>query len=354
MDASDIDLYNHTRHIERLFILGAGFSISASKDFPSTDRLLESLFDEDPDLHNEWAEFAAWYAPFVRARAGAGIPEITSILTALEAHRAIVGKRGVANTKILQLRTRILHAISTLLYRASMNAAGSPVLTDFVNELDGEKDAVLTLNWDIALEEALRKAKKPFQYDVLPATGGLERPDSLLVLKPQGSVTWCRMNPVVSVTKPVLTVPPAPPKPFWTLSEINGPPVAFSARTGTTADPAVITPSFIGEDRAAELDWSGYLLRIATTAALRASKIVVVGYSLPADDFHILAALSFGLPQDSTGDGVEVFVVDPSVAAFNQWHRAFFGMASNAVKPIMVRHWATSLQDALRRRGGPW
>jgi hypothetical protein len=121
------------------------------------------------------------------------------------------------------------------------------------------------------------------------------------------------------------------------------------------ADPAIIPPGFVGEDRARELDWSGYLLRIATNAAIHATRIVVVGYSLPPDDFHVQAALSFGIPQDSSGqDGVDIFVIDPSRQAFHQWRNAFGGFTTNTAKPVSVYHWAPTLAEALQRKGGPW
>jgi len=353
-DVKQIDLYAYTRHIERLFVLGAGFSSSVSSQFPLTRDLLECLFDEDPDLPGKWASLASLFAPFLRARESLDVPEITSVLTVLEAYRGVVGKKGKADAQIRELQTRVLYAASTFLYRISLNAANSPVLKEFVSKLDPEKDAIVTLNWDVALEKALANASIDFQYDVLPAIVGLDRPENLLLLKPQGSVIWSRINPISNFSLPVLMVAPAPPSPYWVLSQRLGPPPTFSNPGTPASDPAIIPPTFIGEDRARELDWSGYLLKIATYAAIQAKKVVVIGYSLPPDDFHILSVLSFGIPQDSWNEGIEVFVVDPSPHTFQKWRNAFHGIAFLTGKPVSVRHWAPTLSEALHRQGGPW
>lgn len=113
-------------------------------------------------------------------------------------------------------------------------------------------------------------------------------------------------------------------------------------------------PGYVGADRGSALDWSGYLLRVGTYAALQARNIVVVGYSLPPDDFHFLASLSFGIQQDSHGKPVNIFVIDPSTDAFNRWRQGFQGKAWNSGQPISVRRWASSLEEALGRAGGPW
>jgi hypothetical protein len=223
-----------------------------------------------------------------------------------------------------------------------------------VARLEPERDAIVTMNWDVALEEALRNSGAPSQYDVLPATSGFDRPDGLLILKPQDSVDWARINPLPGKFEPVLSIGPAPPKPHWVVSRRTGPPPAFPATGVDATDPAIIPPSFIGEDRTQELDWSGYILNITKHAAIHAKKIVVVGYSLPPDDFHMLATLSYGLPQDSWGDGIEIFVIDPSTDTFRQWRSAFQGVAALSGKPISVRHWAPTLDRALKRKGGPW
>lgn len=346
------DLYAHTRHIERLFVLGAGFSCSLSNEFPPTRSLLERLFDEDAALAPKWASLASFFAPFLRASEARGIPEITAVLTALEAYRAIVGKVGKADAQIREVQTRVLYAAAGLLYRASTAVATNPVLSEFCARLNPEKDAVVTLNWDIALENGLRNAGLSFQYDVLPARN--DRPEQLLVLKPQGSVTWARMNPLLAAFSPVLTVAPLPPAPYWILSERQGTPPTFANPGTPTSDPAMIPPGFVGGDRAGELDWSGYMLRIVTHAAIHAKKVIVIGYSLPPDDFHVLSALSFGLPQDSWGDVVEIFVIDPSFETFQQWRNAFHAVASSSNRPVSVRHWARDLGTGLQRGGGPW
>lgn len=354
MDATNIDLYANTRHLERLFILGAGFSCSVSKDFPLTRDLLERVFDEDKALPAMWANLASLFTPFLRAREASGTPEITSVLTALEAYRAIVGKLGPADAKIRELQTRVLYGAAALLHRASAATAGSRLMKDFCDRLDPTRDAILTMNWDVAPEYELKGRAIGYQYDVLPTVSGADRPEKLLVLKPQGSVTWARVNPLPNVSSPVLAVGPPPPAPHWILSERLGAPPTFGNPGPVPSDPAIIPPGFIGEERSRELYWSGYLLRVATYAALQAKKIVVVGYSLPPDDFHILTALSFGIPQDSWGDGVEVFVVDPSTSTFQQWRNAFHGLTTRSGKAVSVRHWAPNLEVALQRPGGPW
>lgn len=345
-----IDLYAHTRHVERLFILGAGFSRSISDAFPVTAELLEKLFDEDPDLSAQWAELSTQFGPFLRLREATGTPEITTVLTALEAYRQVLGGVGTADAKIRELQARVLYAAGSFFTRVSRDVVGSTVLADFVRRLRPEKDAVLTMNWDIALELELQNQGISYQYDVLPS-GMLDQPEGLLILKPQGSASWCRADPLPPHTKPVLHAP-HPGGTKWILSERTSP-ATFANPGLVRADPAIVPPGFVGADRGSELDWSGYLLRVATWAAIHAKNIVVVGYSLPSDDFHILSALSFGLPQDSTGAPVSVYVIDPSTAAFQQWRQAFQGR-SPSTQPVIVRHWARSLVDGLARAGGPW
>jgi len=353
-NAATIDICSHTRHVQRLFILGAGFSRSISNDFPLTCDLLKDLFNEDPILHKKWANLSSLFTPFLRTQA-TGTPEITSVLTFLEAYRAIVAKRGKADAEIREVRSRVLHAAATLLYRISNNARTSSVLRDFIGRINPKKDAILTMNWDVVIEYGLTDANVDFQYDILPAVSGLDAPKDLLVLKPQGSVHWLRHRPTPSISEPVLHVEPPPPNPDWILSQRLGAPPAFASLALTEPDPAIIPPGFSSEDRAeGEINWSGYLLKVATYAALRAKSIVVIGYALPPGDFHILTALSLGLPQDLWGDGVTVYVIDPLPETFQKWKNAFNGIATFTPKPITVCHWEGELFDALKRPGGPW
>lgn len=345
------DLFNHTRHIERLFVLGAGFSRSVSDQFPVTSQLLERLFDEDPELLSLWMETSSYFGPFMRIHEANGTPEITAVLTALEAYRQSGALAGNADEKLRELQTRALYAATTLFDRVSRGLKTAPLLADFVKRLDPKKDAILTTNWDTSLELELERQKIPFQYDVLPAVPLLDRPEGLLVLKPQGSVGWYRVTPITPHTEPVLRTPRTNGC-DWVLSQ-RKPPLPSFAKKGS-ADPAIVPPGYVGADRGSELDWSGYLLRVGTCAALQARNIVVVGYSLPPDDFHFLASLSFGIQQDSHGKPVNIFVIDPSPDAFARWRQGFQGRAWNSGQPISVRRWASSLEEALERPGGPW
>jgi hypothetical protein len=128
MDVTSVDLDTHTRHVERLFILGAGFSRSVSEDFPITRDLLEAIFDEDPKAAEAWAAQSSSFAPFLRVRETTGVPEITNVLTVLEAYRATVRNAGIRDSQIRELQTRVLYAAARLLHRVSLKAAKADAL----------------------------------------------------------------------------------------------------------------------------------------------------------------------------------------------------------------------------------
>jgi hypothetical protein len=169
--------------MERVFILGAGFSVHAG--FPLVRSLREKVVDficqnPDPsyDVHlHPWAHFQkGQFWEGLEAADATGTLEFEELLIRLtQIAKANSWHPAGLSEKLLR------HACSKLLWRlhGDLKALPGPYL-QFAQQLNA-KDVIVSFNWDILAEKACQEALRPWSYE----------PGCVLqVIKPHGSITW--------------------------------------------------------------------------------------------------------------------------------------------------------------------
>lgn len=170
-------------------------------------------------------------------------------------------------------------------------------------KMESGKNAVITLNYDVVVEEALRKLNIPISYQLggggveFDPAAGIDEPaaEALQVLKLHGSVNWaqksdgsllvCRDYERVRMLK---------------------------------LAPLLVPPTW--QKNAAEA-----LLRVwdaAVRAITNATRIVLIGFSIPPADQHFKYLLSVGLKDNSSLRLVRI--VDPQASALRAQYEAVF------------------------------
>ncbi len=170
------------------------------------------------------------------------------------------------------------------LYRTSVYDAYAGILSGvFCNDVPGMRNTIITFNYDTLLEDSLTNLQVPFSYQ-LPLNGAdydasavhigaaLADPTALQVLKLHGSVNWAIKR--ITETESSLTV-------YGDYAKLNA----------HGEHPFLLPPTwrkvFAG---ALATVWTGALDAIA-----EATRIIVIGFSMPRTDVHFKYLLAAGL-----------------------------------------------------------
>jgi len=165
------------------------------------------------------------------------------------------------------------------------------------------KNVVITLNYDVLLEEALRRLDIPISYQVcgggvdVDPTAGINDslPEAFQVLKLHGSVNWGQ-----KADQSVLVC-----RNYEHVRSLN-------------LAPLLVPPTW--QKIAAEA-----LLRVwdsAVGAIAKATRIILIGFSIPPIDQHFKYLLSVGLKDNSSLR--EVRIVDPRAGVLRAQYQAVF------------------------------
>jgi NAD-dependent SIR2 family protein deacetylase len=183
---------------DTVIIVGAGFSAAAG--IPITSELLGAFPESDPTLTTPaelQAEISRQLTKFWRYAFGW---RRRSLTPTFEDHFTLVDL--AANTghhigefyspsRLRAIRRLSLHRVfETLDVRFNQN----PYITRLVKDLaDGERNAVVSANWDIVVERHLQLTGRMWQYGIpMESLDGIRLPaEGLEVLKLHGSANWC-------------------------------------------------------------------------------------------------------------------------------------------------------------------
>lgn len=164
------------------------------------------------------------------------------------------------------------------------------------------KNVVITLNYDVILEDALRRLDVPISYQLsgvvdFDATAGIDesRADALQVLKLHGSVNWAQ--------KPSGSVLVC--RDYERVRTLNLAPLLVPPTWQKIAAEALLPV------------WDA-----AVRAISKATRIVLIGFSIPAADQHFKYLLSVGLKDNSSLRMVRI--VDPRASALLAQYEAVF------------------------------
>jgi hypothetical protein len=305
-----------------VYFLGAGFSCAAG--LPNTAQLLakahelaqtKSSWGLSKQLGRRLTDAYRFFYP----SAGEGFrPEVVDFFSVLSSYLQIdTGglPQGFADRQLLQdLRFAIVHVLCDALRGLTPEALKQPhVLLD---EMLKPGKVVITTNWDNLVERACAARGVPLRLAGDPSD------NFLLLLKLHGSVDWvvksAAKKPVAKGTYSLLSElqnaahprrrDPAGAEVLRVRLEREG--RAWQTIKGASAEPYMITMS------PGKADSLGPLLGLwakAYRSVSSASRLRVIGYSMPSDDIEIRTLLRAGVlrgPEDPT---VEIWNPAPDV-----------------------------------------
>jgi len=297
------DLLRHYTGIERVFLLGAGFSAAAGlpllPDLPRLTfeharslRLYKAGRVLEPDGQGKRiVGLLEHYYPFLRSprrRLLEGMPKwfdfehFMSLVSSGSFFEERTKERWDSQTNEgLSLIRRCLAAVVT----HPLDTHGIPaVYLEFARRLKGGKSLIVSFNWDVLLEMALRSVGVPFTYDFHQwMEGGYQ---ATMVMKMHGSVNWfadedinwrkfpwCREAKEIGKWIPGLRhVPPSP--------------AALLQCYYDRVAPIVVVPGF---DKLRIVERLGELWIRPWQLVQNDVDVIVIGLSLRDDDYHTRA-----------------------------------------------------------------
>ena len=186
----------------------------------------------------------------------------------------------------------------------------------------GNGDSVISFNYDILMDNALRNSHKLTDYGYLvPFQKSLEdpqwtrpedTPSEVELLKLHGSMNWLHCSYCGSY--------------FLTRSEKMGswyvslPKNCPKCRNSSDYLERVIIPPLLAKDYSAQP--INYLWREAARRLSRTREVIVIGYSFPPTDFAVEALLRSGLPWNCQKE-THFTIVDPDKNVFERFSQRF-------------------------------
>lgn len=296
----------------RVFILGAG--ASASCGIPvAKDILREAIIQltrVDRQRTNELHQLLKYlYANFDETIKN--YPNVEDFLNLIEMAKTF-NEEFMESTvwpkdRLERIRTITLKALTDYLW----NKIGSEgetlaVIERFVRVRLKAGDVVITFNWDTTIERAVSSDPRPleinYSYSAQPAS------DSVVLLKPHGSIDWFRKGDIPSGT---------PKENLISLDEQ----LCAYAHFDLSRDPRlratqpVIVPPLTSKEF--RFDFLKLTWRQVYRAVSRATALYIIGYSLPKEDqfarFVFRRAIRNNLIRASRGEkqSLDVVVVNP-------------------------------------------
>ena len=198
--------------------------------------------------------------------------------------------REFVGNELRRVRERVVEALAWA-FRQLHQRRSNDLIIKLARQF-GERDIVITTNWDILLDEALLKCT-----DVPPDYGTLgvrlvdlygkelanQHPDGARsLLKLHGSLNWlhCRRCNDLYVNTQLMVTPER---------ELGGRfPYDVTCNCGAELIGLIVTPSYVKEYKNLHL---ANIWRLAQKGLEESSQWIFIGYSLPDDDFHIRGML---------------------------------------------------------------
>jgi hypothetical protein len=167
----------------------------------------------------------------------------------------------------------------------------------------GEHDAVISFNYDLVVERALKQIALKRKQRFTPAIYGFEKPKPHLplVLKLHGSSNWSlQVEGEISVRQE-------------TWSDFDAQP-GYRGHKGEGTVFPIMLPFW--DKRIERKPWRGIWSRAAAKLSLT-SRLIVWGYSLPMTDVKSRELFRVSIP--TGGKGVRLCVIDPSAETRQRW-----------------------------------
>ncbi len=287
------------RKIGNIFVLGSGFS--ASCGLPTQAGLFKALINQaDPKDVPRLRNMLKLFFPHIDETADSYPPfeQFLSLLTAsLDLSSDEEGSLAMfpreQQEKVRQYCLRQLRMV--LVDRSESYRKNESAIQKFVRCLK-TGDTIITFNWDVLIEQALRHAKKNF---------GFFSHADITLLKLHGSLGWYLLK---DIDRDKLLE-------FDKFDETLGAlkPEHLNSLLDVPSLPYIVTPEHQkrpSERRAMRPIWEQAYDRLGRAAREEGSKVVVVGYSLPPEDFDARLLMRMGI--GACGDDKKMLhIIDP-------------------------------------------
>jgi hypothetical protein len=177
--------------IKRVFILGAGASKHCG--YPLTNDILREVTKKASDEHkfhihnfikHQYPNFIASYRNY---------PNIEDVLSLLDVSIRMKSEvpdsqYNLYTTDVSEIRRIILRNIVQYFFQILNDVDSNMPIYKFADCLT-KKDVVISFNWDLNLEKALKDLKKKYSYD-------LNAKNKITILKPHGSINWYQLKEI--------------------------------------------------------------------------------------------------------------------------------------------------------------
>jgi SIR2-like domain len=296
--------------LRRVFLLGAG--ASKSWGLPLTNELFPLALTGVPKRKDRQLirKFIQYQYPHFHRR-WKNYPPLEEFLSLVEVYLdfADVIKRGhiFSIEEVARIKKELLHAITTVLHAAREEAAHSRVQK--LGTLLEPGDTIITFNWDLLIEEALRDLGKDWEYDL--------RDNAISILKPHGSLDWFDSREV-SIKSELVFPLNEKFKRILVFRRFRAP------RTKSPAAPIILPPVANKSIKYKELQ---SIWRDAWRALRHADEIYILGYSLPPEDLHARFTIRSAIRANERFEGhkLNIAVVNPDRNVYLRFARLVEG-----------------------------
>ncbi len=330
-----------------VYIVGAGFS--AGLDYPLVNDLLIRLWDRlQADQRGRLERVITFHHPGFNPTSRTSFPTIELLLSEMMANEQLFDSSRSASTgfslkELRGIRRDLLISIAEWFHEIQRSVLLNPPgwLKKFTDSTNANNDTIISFNWDLVLDELL------FGDKINSANYGFGkiRGDSAILLKPHGSLNWYddKQGGKIRSDLRFLLHDTDDNKGVYAFKKFRSP------RSSTTKyTPLIIPPVY---NKVFQNPMFSSIWRECVAQISQASKVVILGYSLPDADLHARFLLRcgfynqiFGEPVSpgKRGDAVgasKIVIVNPDQGAASRIERALGSLSPSTWEPTTVSKW---------------
>ena len=267
---------------DTVYVVGAGFS--AGLGYPQTKSLLIEVWTRlPPETRRQLQSIIKFHHPTFEIERKTTFPDIEQLLTEIAVNLDLfdASRPAEGNFKREDLersKEELLSEIAQWFHDLYVEACKSPWLPPLVQRLQRQNAAIVSLNWDLVLDQQL------FAHGLSSESYGLSEDPGTgpLLLKPHGSLNWYEATQTEKVSGENLIeiFPHDDPK---ERIEAFLYPREIKSKVGRRYTPLVIPPTYLKDFHRPIFR---QLWRRCTETLSTAKELIFLGYSLPPADLH--------------------------------------------------------------------
>lgn len=334
-----------------VYVVGAGFS--AGLGYPLTTNLLVEVWPKlKPDLQERLGKVIQFHHPNFNPKKNTSFPYIETLLTEIAVNLDMFGasrrtEGAFARKELRKVQAELLTEIAHWFHSLYEEAQSEPWLEKVTTLIRREKATVISFNWDLILDHGL------FDDPIGPGMYGLgaSQKSGPQLLKPHGSLNWylgSQAQPIKETKKVRIHPGKGKNSEVWAFL----PPRDVKTGNERMYTPFIVAPTFL-KDFSHPI--SRELWRQCADALSVASRVVILGYSLPEADLQAKFIFRCGFHNQMVGTirdkktrnnatgAAHVTLISPDGAAAKRIEGVIGPDASFDWKPMKVEEWAGTL-----------